>query len=326
MVYMKFHETHYEEYISKVEASTVHSELNAFIENIPKDISQFRNLIVYGPSGSGKYSQSLHFIKHFSPSQLKYEKKMILQTDKGDYNYKISDIHYELDMALLGCNSKIIWHEIFGQIVDIVSMKKEKVGIIICKNFHDIHSELLDIFYSYMQQYNHSNLAISLRFIIITENVSFLPINIINHCYLVNVKRPSGSEYAKLGLTCDIEPKNVLNMKEIPMIREIESIEKLPSDLFDIICNNMVAMIDGRQIRLGALRELLYDILVYNLDVSETVWYILTHYIENGSLLKKQIDYILEKLPDTLKQYHNNYRPIYHLENIFLTIINEIIT
>ena len=25
-----------------------------------------------------------------------------------------------------------------------------------------------------------------------------------------------------------------------------------------------------------------------------------------------------------LKQYNNNYRPIYHLENIFLTITNEL--
>ena len=323
---MKFHETHYEEYIAKVDASNIHNELIPFTNSIPSDISNFRNLIVYGPSGSGKYSQTLQFIKDFSPSQLKYEKKMILQTDKGDYSYKISDIHYELDMALLGCNSKVIWHEVFGQIVDIVSMKKENVGIIVCKNFHDIHSELLDIFYSYMQQYNHPNLAIVLRFILITDNVSFLPINIIRHSYLVNIKRPSLDEYVKLGLDCDIEPKYILNLKELSMIRDVDDIEKLPSDLFDIICSNMINMIDSKKIRFSALRELLYDILVYNIDVSETIWYILTHYIEKGSLLKKQLDCILDKLPNSLKQYHNNYRPIYHLENIFLTIIDQIYT
>ena len=31
------------------------------------------NLLVYGPPGSGKYYQSLYYLKQFSPSQLKYE-------------------------------------------------------------------------------------------------------------------------------------------------------------------------------------------------------------------------------------------------------------
>jgi hypothetical protein len=321
---MKFHESHYDEYISKVEKSNIHSELIEFKKGLPKEISQFRNLIIYGPSGSGKYSQTLHFIKQFSPSQLKYEKKMVLQTDKGEYKYKISDIHYELDMALLGCNSKIIWHEVFGQIVDIVSMKKEKIGIIVCKNFHDIHSELLDIFYSYMQQYNHENLAISLRFILITDNVSFLPINIINHSYLVNVRRPSIDEYTKMGLVHDIEPKNIMNLKELSMIQQVDNTEKLSVDLFDVICNNLVDMINSKIIRFSVFRELLYDILVYNIDISEAIWFILAHYIELGSLTTTQIEKILDKMPIFLKQYHNNYRPIYHLENIFLLIIREI--
>jgi hypothetical protein len=321
---MKFHESHYDEYISKVEESNIHSELIEFKKRLPKDISQFRNLIIYGPSGSGKYSQTLHFIKHFSPSQLKYEKKMISQTEKGDYKYKISDVHYELDMALLGCNSKIIWHEVFGQIVDIVSMKKEKSGIIVCKNFHEIHSELLDIFYSYMQQYNHDNLAISLRFILITENVSFLPINIINHSYLVNVRRPNVDEYAKMGLSHEIEPQNIMNLKELSMIRQVDTPENLPVDLFDRICNNLVEVINSQTIRFSVLRELLYDILVYNIDISEAIWFILTHYIERGNLTTNQIKIIMDKMPTFLKQYHNNYRPIYHLENIFLLIIREI--
>jgi len=47
-----------------------------------------------------------------------------------------------------------------------------KTGIIVCKNFHKIHSELLDVIYSYFQK-NFNN--IFLHFILITEHVSFLP-------------------------------------------------------------------------------------------------------------------------------------------------------
>ena len=68
-------------------------------------------------------------------------------------------------MSLLGCNSKTLWHEIFFQLVDIISVKQNKIGIIVCKNFHTINSELLEIFYSYMQQYNMKNSNILIKFI-----------------------------------------------------------------------------------------------------------------------------------------------------------------
>ena len=33
----------------------------------------FNNTIIYGPTGVGKYSQMLYFLKKYSPSSLKYE-------------------------------------------------------------------------------------------------------------------------------------------------------------------------------------------------------------------------------------------------------------
>ena len=148
---MKFYETHYEDYYHSVEKYNFHPLLEEQYKKFPKHISGFENTIVYGPGGSGKYSQVLYLLKRYSPSQLKYEKKITACTEKQSYTYKISDIHYEIDMALLGCNSKQLWHEIFIQIVDIVSMKNDnKFGVIVCKNFHSIHNELLEIFYSYI--------------------------------------------------------------------------------------------------------------------------------------------------------------------------------
>ena len=36
-------------------------------------------------------------------------------------------------MSLLGCNSVTIWHEIFNQIVDIISVKQEKIDLYYAK-------------------------------------------------------------------------------------------------------------------------------------------------------------------------------------------------
>lgn len=197
---MKYYETHYEEYIQSSNKFNIHPEWNAIHENLPKKIENVGNIILYGASGVGKYTQALKMIQKYSPSGLKYDKKINVQTDKQTYSCRISDTHYEVDMSLLGCNSKILWHEIFSQVVDIVSVKPNKMGFILCKNFHYIHNELLEIFYSYVQQYNHPHCGIQLRFIILTEHISFIPNNMLNCCQVLSLKRPSKELYVELAL------------------------------------------------------------------------------------------------------------------------------
>jgi hypothetical protein len=192
---MKFYESHYEDYIQSVKQYNLHPELDGILKRITKNIHLLENIILYGPTGSGKYTQSLKIIHPFSPSGLKYDKKINMQTEKYEFIYRISDIHYEIDLSLLGCNPKTIWHEIFMQIVDIISVKQQKIGIILCKNFHTIHAELLDIFYSYMQQYTHSFSNIQIRFILLTEHVCFIPNNILKCCRIISVKKPSIDDY-----------------------------------------------------------------------------------------------------------------------------------
>ena len=98
-------------------------------------------------------------------------------------------------MQILGCNAKILWNIIYNQIIDIIPARESKQGIILCKNFNYIHSELLDNFYSYMQTLYHMNIQIN--FVILTTQVSFLPSNILNRCLIIPIKRPTKSAYNK---------------------------------------------------------------------------------------------------------------------------------
>lgn len=193
--YMKYYETSYEDYVQAATTYNMHPEIDGFIDNLPEDIHYLNNLMIYGASGTGKYTQVLRVINKYSQSELKYDKRITAITDKQQYKYRISDIHYEIDMAMLGCNSKQLWNEIFSQIIDIVNVKQSKVGIIVCKNFHMIHSELLETFYSYIQHYNHSQTNIRIIFFIITEHISFIPNNIRHAFSVLNVKRPSKTDY-----------------------------------------------------------------------------------------------------------------------------------
>lgn len=408
---MKYYESTFDEYLHSGDAINLHPEISPVIAQFPKTVSDFRNILVYGPTGVGKYTQVLQFIRKYSASDLKHGKRISVQTDKQEYKYHISDIHYEIDMSILGCNSKILWHEIFLQIVDIVSIKPEKVGIILCKNFHLIHAELLEIFYSYMQEHSNPQSKIQLKFILITEHISFIPNPILNSCLLFHISRPSSQMYSSMALSKEVEKiekieklasihdtvPSLANAKRLPpppppqksgtrlknrivqvsepahlnhhskdrffanismpKVRSFDSTSKtiefinnidmngllnakelrsfdvivktnqeLPKDIFNIICDSLIAQILLPQhIIFPDFRDILYDILIYNLDVSECIWYILSHFIHSGHLSKPDdISSILEKLSIFLKYYNNNYRPIYHLESIFFTIINKI--
>ena len=74
---MKYLETHFEEYINSVEKFNLHPKLKKYYSSFP-NINNMKNIIFYGPPGVGKYSQMLYSIKKYSPSGLKYEKKISL--------------------------------------------------------------------------------------------------------------------------------------------------------------------------------------------------------------------------------------------------------
>lgn len=317
---MKFYETHFEEYIMSNNRENLHTKLDKIFNRFPTHLSDLKNLIFYGPSGTGKYTQMLRSIKKYSPSDLKYERKISLTYDDRQYFFKVSDIHYEIDMSLLGCNSKLLWHEIYQQIIDIISAKNDKSGIIVCKYFHDIHSELLDNFYSYMQQNNA--ICVDIKFIIITEELSFIPDNILNCCEVINISRPSKNAYQKC-VKKKIPPKlkleNITNIKALYLNNEELLIQ------YRIICDKILGqMLNPDNLHFLKFRDILYDIFIYNLDISVCIWYILSNLVAQNRLDKDKLSKILIRTYEFFQYYNNNYRPIYHVENYILYIISLI--
>lgn len=352
---MKYYESTYEDYISTLLKHNLHDELTSVHNSFPSKLCQLENLIIHGPSGIGKYSQVLYLLKKYSPSDMKYEKKMVANTDKQEYIYKISDIHYEIDMSLLGCNSKMLWHEVFLQIIDIVSVKQEKIGILLCKNFHLIHTELLEIFYSYMQQYNNSQSNIKIIFFLLSEHISFIPNNILNVCHVLKIGRPTKEKYLSLSIFnnnpidinekrafirkmkvtnsefltkapntssfFNIESDGITNIKELYSLTTLSNTKRPPNDAFNIICDNIIKKIMyPTTINHAEFRDLLYDILTYNLETTECLFYIINYFVENRLLTSDDCSDILSKTYNFLKYYNNNYRPIYHLESIMYYI------
>ena len=378
---MKFHETTFDEYIQSVRKYNYHPEMANELLTKTEDFPS-KNRIFYGPSGTGKYSQVLNFLEPYSPSHLKYDKKMTIKTEKGDYTFRFSDVHYEIDMSLLGCNSRILWDVFFHQIVEIVSVRPDKRGILVCSNFHSIHNELLETFFSYYKQFNKQGDSlfnknnIFLRYVLVTEHLSFIPPSILKSSIIVPVCRPSkqilcmNRDLMTKKIMNEVEPEHLNNLKEIHSFPFLAKRDEMPLEIFNKVCQPILDSVNkilrgsvlpckesvGKKSTLRCrgkgeevpsfdflkFRDMLYDINVYQLDILECIWFVLSSIIlENniaagakpprvrlgeplegvGEFVHHEHVYdILFEIIEFLKYYNNNYRTIYHFESIFYKI------
>lgn len=340
---MKFHETTFVEYLEKTAEYNIHPELELLYERIPKNIDDGFNIILYGPCGVGKYTQALRIISTYSISKLSYEKRINLTTDKFNYNYRMSDIHYEIDMSFLGCNAKLLWNEIISQITDILITKSVKKCFILCKNFHTIHKELLEIFYSYMQIIKKSGVNIQLYFILLTEHIGFIPSNIIDRSLLISVKSPSqiilsnmknnNSKFNKSNSVYEFNNVSVsVSMNNLKKIyynniskpnKIILKDTKTQESLTEIVCNNIIKEIVDYKFTNG-FRDSLYDILTYDLDVIECFWYIFVYMSKINTINNALINGdFTESIYLYLKYHNNNYREIFHIERLFFLFVKN---
>jgi hypothetical protein len=298
---MKYKENVFDDYISNV---SIHSKKT--IDYLQKNINN--NLIVYGPPGTGKYTLVLNALSKISESKLKYSKKIYVNYEKIQIVLNLSDVHYELDMSTLVYNSKILWHEIYQQIVDSICSNSNTHKIILCKYFHEINHELLDNFYNYMQDKN-------MTFILITEELSFIPDNICNICTTVNVKTPTNKAYNSiLQIKRNIPYTPIINIKNPNMPPE-----------YIKICNELIKyMLDIPNFNYLVFRTHIYDLLIYNLNIPNSLWYILKYFIQHNHIPTTNISTILKSTIECLHKYNNNYHNIFHLEYYLCYLITQL--
>ena len=143
---------------------------------------------------------------------------------------------------------------------------------------------------------------------------------------IINIKHPNTDIYYDyLKLPENIDNTCLLNLKEVKMLNLIQEDQEIPNETFDVICGLLKNKMDNpNKLNLLEFRELIYEILIYNLDFIEVLWDIISYYIQEQKLIGNALGTTLKNIYMQIKQYNNNYRPIYHLESILLNIINNI--
>ena len=164
--------------------------------------------------------------------------------------------------------------------------------------------------------------TIQLKFILLTEEISFIPDNILNNCQIIPIPRPSKSQYNKIIKT---KLPNDIQLHEITNIKNINaSISQLMSP-HAFICDRIIDNMNNiNELKFGNFRDMLYEIFIYNLDITDCIWYILNTLTSNKKIKDCDMPDILVRTFTFLQYYNNNYRPIYHLENYIFYLISKI--
>jgi hypothetical protein len=126
-----------------------------------------------------------------------------------------------------------------------------------------------------------------------------------------------------------IEPIKLSSKFRLETITNIKALKSNITELttpHENICNNIIRIIRSPQdeLKYDELRECLYDLLTYDINIQECVWYILQRLIMDELLLPAMMNDILLQVYVFLQYFNNNYRPIYHLENFVLLLVCKI--
>ena len=342
------------DYLESNKSFNLHKELNKVIDDFSPNLADLNHIILHGPSGVGKYTQALSIISKYSESNLKYEKKTIITVNKDQYYYKLSDVHIEIDMKLLGPNSKVLWINIINELHNIVNSLNRKNFIILCKNFDKIRDELLEIFYGYLSRFEEK--SINFKYMIITENPSCLPEEILNICMMIPVKRPSASDHKKLreanrasasvnsasansasansasvnsATLRKIKSLSKSKLKSISNLKELTNFDITSETKFldseeNIVDKLFTVINDYQSLSIKTLRNDIYDIFTYNLCMKKCIKKLIFRILNEMDLSLNKIKEIFLETNNFYKLYNNNYRPIYHIENLILTFIKII--
>lgn len=318
-------ENSFAKYIESTKTVDIHPELVSTINSCPVSLCDFNNAIIYGPRGSGKYTQALRLINKYSDTGLRYNKKICIHLSKDEnMMVSMSDIHFEIDMELLGCNSKSIFNSIYLQICDIVKTDKTIFatsgrsttrGIILCKNFQCIQNELLQCFYTYMTMVSKTGV----HFILHTESIGFIPSHILDISFVLRVSRPPRTLLNSVLKTNNKKQLTSASYKNISNL--VDTFTGVPQICdYSIHINTFINNL-GAENTIENIRTLIYDITTYNVDIVTFVYKLINEMYDQNLLIDSNYDEITKCLINFYMSYEKHYRVIFHLERLFIDLV-----
>lgn len=248
-----------------------------------EDLKEGKNIILHGNNDHENYVYAVNSFYQISNKKLKFVRKLEIEYNSNVYIFNTTDVFVDVDFDLLGVNEYSIFMELYNSLKE--SYYQERVYIL-CHNFHRIRKELHNSLYTIM------NSDIRIRFLFVTSQIEFINKSILMHCNIY---------------------------KNAQECNHNDSLVTFHNDH----CTNMIDIITKRKkMPLKELREFIYEILIYNFNVSDYVTHMIEMLIQEEYINDTNNFEVLRKTTSILEKYNNNYRAIFHLEYLIIYLIN----
>lgn len=328
----------FDEYLRVAALAPWHPELKcAVFARAPATLAECPHLLFHGVAGAGKYTQALVFLERYSPSRLSVVKKMVVPiSGSGDDGWgcggsrggssgggsaeemqvRRSDVHFEVDLSLLGCNTKTLWPILHAHMLETVASGVvgggSGVAVVLCKKFHELPRECMAGFSHYLRD-NHmdvggSSAALPTRlvFMLLSEEVSFLPAELLDMCVRVPIALPT----SVAGAMTTAYGNAVLHAK---------CADTWAAYAGQLRASSPTSILQPDQWQ--TVRESLYAPIVYNGNVGECVYQTLVR-MAAAKAGKEDEDENWKRWIAAALELHiglnRNTRPIFHLERWLL--------
>ena len=106
------------------------------------------------------------------------------------------------------------------------------------------------------------------------------------------------------------EAQHIINIEN-----ELQNVVQL--DYCKKICDPIIELIVNNNINYSELREHLYTIMINNVSIVQIIYYILHYCLESNLIPCNRLGECLKIVFSFYKLYNNNYRPIFHLRNLY---------
>ena len=294
------------------------------------------NTFIYGPSGSGKISAAKYAIEYYTENKINLdEKKFTL--DSKELIYNKGKYHYELIINKYNFNDI----NMVIAFLDYIIYKDKghfslKSNIILFKNTYFLKKEVLILLKKYVEKYNEYN-----TFIFISNK--FPPKEFNGFFQNLRIRSPSADELKSLGKEYCKEFKIKFKENEIDEIvsisnrsftrfRNIFEISYLDGSYEKYIDSDndklkfLYKILKKKKVNtLLVLRDLLNELLIDNVNETLILNYILSSVLtdsKKGKIDKTKSFIIIEKIIQCEHNISNSFRPIHHLEYLFVYIMN----
>ena len=290
-----------ERMVDRVRTRPLHPRVLERTDRLPTSLRDMGPVIVHGPPGSGKYSIALTIAAGFSPSGLRYEKKMVVEGEgKGPHcrsSVLMSDVHFEVDMGLAHCGSRAGWGCIHRSIVEAVQIRKVKAAIVLCRGVHRADRDLLGALGGFMRPMAS---GVELHYILVTDHLGALSQGVRGRCRILAVPRPAQTVRRRI---CGLG------------VREEETEEMSARGALSALCDSSPPSLYG-------LRDAVYAGLTRNMDVSKWSWHLLYDWGRRNEGNPNQDDEMraFDALLTFAECHASSYRPIFHLERLALAL------